>query len=64
MQQNSEANFVGLSLAYLCFCSILMILLTVNFSKITLIIVKHFKVLTNTISRLRLGDSKPSATNC
>ena len=44
-------------------------LTTVNFNKITLIIIKHSKILTNTISRLRLGDSKPivtspSATNC
>ena len=30
-----------------------------NLNKITLIIGKHFKILTNTISRLRLGVSKP-----
>ena len=30
---------------------------TLDFNKITLIIVKHFKILTNTISRFRLGDS-------
>ena len=36
---------------------------TVNFNKITLSIWKHFKILTNTISRLRLGDPKPIVTN-
>ena len=34
-----------------------------NFNKITLIIVQHFKILTNTISRLKLGDSKSIVTS-
>ena len=38
-------------------------LTTVNFNKITLTIVKHFKILTNTISRLRLDNSKPIVTS-
>ena len=48
---------------------------TVNLNKITSIIGKQFKILTNTITLIRIGDSKhivtyrlvitsPSATNC
>ena len=40
----------------------LTILTTVNFTKIALIFGKHFKIVTNTISRLMFGDSKPIVT--
>ena len=35
---------------------------TLNFYEVTLIIGKHFKFLTNTISRRRRGDYKPQVT--
>ena len=59
MQQNSECKFFSTSLAYSVFFFNFNDLTTVNLNKITLTIVKHFKILTNTTSRLRLGDSKP-----
>ena len=62
MQQNSECEICRTSLANSVFLFNFNDLTTVNFNKITLIIVKHFKILTNTISRLRLGDSKPIVT--
>ena len=63
MQQNSECEFCRTSLAYSVFLFNFNDFTTMNFNKITLIIVKHFKILTNTISRLRLGDSKPIVTS-
>ena len=36
---------------------------SVNFNKITLIIAKHLQIFTNTISRFKLGDSKPIVTS-
>ena len=61
--KTANANFVGLSLA----CSVFLFnfndFTTVNFNKITFIIGKHSKILTNTISHLRLGDSKPIVTS-
>ena len=41
----------------------LTILTTVKLSKIVLIFAKHLKILTNTISRFRFGDSKPIVTS-
>ena len=59
----ANANFVGLSLAYLCFLLNYNDFTTVNFNKITVIIIgKHFKISTNTVSCLRLGDFKPIVT--
>ena len=63
MEQNSECKFCRTSLAYSVFLFSFNDLTTVNFNKMTLIIVKHFKILTNIISRLRLGDSKPIVTS-
>ena len=63
MQQNSECEFCWTSLAYSVFLFNFNDFASMNFNKITLIIVKHFKILTNTISRLRLGDSKPIVTS-
>ena len=59
----ANANFVRLSLAYSVFLFNFNDFTTVNFNKITFIICKHFKILTNTISRLRLGDSKTIVTS-
>ena len=53
-----NANFFGLSLAYSVFLFNFNDFKTVNFNKITFIICKQFKILTNKISRLRLGDSR------
>ena len=61
--KTANANFFGLSLAYSVFLFHFNDFTTVNFNKITFIIGKHFKILTNTISRLRLGDSKPIVTS-
>ena len=63
MQQNNDYEFCR------TFACVFMFLLTfndfsfVNFDKITLIFGKHFKMLTNTISRLRLCDSKCIVTS-
>ena len=62
MQQNRECEFCRTSLAYFFFFNF-NDLTTMNFNKITLIIVKHSTILTNTINRLRLGDSKPIVTS-
>ena len=56
----ANANFVGLLLAYSVFLFNFNDFTTVNCNKITFIIGKHFKILTNTISRIRFGDSKPN----
>ena len=34
-----------------------------NFYKVVLIIIKHLEIYTKTISRLRLGDYKPTFTS-
>ena len=49
MPQNSECEFCRNSLAYSMFFFNFNDLTTVNFNKITITIVKHFKVLTHTI---------------
>ena len=59
MQQNSECNS-GLSLAYSVFLFNLNDVTTVNFNNITFIVGKHFKILTNTISRLIVKEAVQS----
>ena len=59
----ANAKFVELSLAYSVFLFNFNDFTNVNCNKITLIIGKHFKILTNTISRLRLGNFKPIVTS-
>ena len=63
MQQNSECEFCRTFACAFMFLFNFNDFITVNFDKITLIIGKNFKILTNTISRLRLGDSKPIVTS-
>ena len=63
MQQNSECESCR---TFACVFSVLFNFdgfTTVNFNKITFIIGKPFKIFTNTISRLRLGDSKIIVTS-
>ena len=59
MQQNSECEFCRTFSCVFMFLLNLNDFTTVNLNKSTLIIGKHFKILTNRISRLRLADSKP-----
>ena len=58
MQQNSECEFCRIFVWVFMFLFNFNDFTTLNFDKITPIIVKHFTILTNTISRLILGDSK------
>ena len=59
----ANANFIGLSLAYSVFLFNCNDFTTLNLTKITFFFGKHFKILTNAISRLRLGYSKRIVTS-